>query len=61
MSLLRELNDPKNKKVGAENTESIPDRVKLLTRSIAPILIPMISTLSQLEAEETEIADDIVL
>jgi hypothetical protein len=59
MSLLRELHSPQNRKKGIENTESIPDKVKLLTRSIAPVLIPMISTLSQLETEEIEMADTI--
>jgi len=59
MSLLRELNDPGDKNQSIENEESIPDRVKLLTRAISPILIPMISTLSQLEPEEAELVDTV--
>ena len=61
MSLIRELNELKTKKQNLENGESIPDRVKLLTRAISPILLPMISTLSQLEPEEAELADTIAL
>jgi len=61
MSLLRELSDLGNKNPNIENGESIPDRVKLLTRAISPILIPMISTLSQLEPEEAELSDIIAL
>ena len=61
MSLLRELDNPQDKNQNIENGESIPDRVKLLTRAISPILIPMISTLSQLEPEEAELADTVAL
>lgn len=61
MSLLRELNDPKYKNQNVDNGDSPPDRVKLLTRAISPILIPMISTLSQLEPEEAELADTVTL
>jgi len=61
MSLLRELDNPQDKNQNIENGESLPDRVKLLTRAISPILLPMISTLSQLEPEEAELADTVAL
>ncbi|MFC1931179.1 hypothetical protein ACFLXJ_03130 [Chloroflexota bacterium] len=61
MSLLRELKNPPNKNHNIENGESLPEKVKFLTRAISPILIPMISTLSQLEPEEAELPDTLTL
>lgn len=61
MSLLRELHSPQNNDQNNENGESIPERVKLFTRAISPILIPMIATLGQLEPEEPELADTVAL
>ena len=51
LSLIRELSGVDNHN---SDEESIPDKVKFLTRAVSSILIPMISTLSQLEFEEAE-------
>jgi len=61
LSLLRELKNPSNKNQNIENGESLPEKVKFLTRAISPMLIPMISTLSQLEPEEVELPDTLTL
>ncbi|MBN2238978.1 MAG: hypothetical protein JW712_04330 [Dehalococcoidales bacterium] len=59
MSVIRELSESKNQK---ENmSESIPDRVKFFTRAVSPILIPMITSLSQLEPNEYEVVDTVAL
>ena len=61
LSLLRELKNPSSRNHNVEDEESLPEKVKFLTRAISPILIPMISTLSQLEPEEVEVPDTLTL
>lgn len=61
LSLIRELKSPSTKDQNGENEESLPEKVKFLTRAISPILIPMISTLSQLEPEEVELSDTLAI
>ncbi|MBN2075948.1 MAG: hypothetical protein JW762_10400 [Dehalococcoidales bacterium] len=59
MSLMRELSSSNNNQ--NENSESISDKVKLFGRAVAPILIPMISSLSQLEPTEYEEIDTVAI
>ncbi|MFC1994336.1 hypothetical protein ACFLVI_03630 [Chloroflexota bacterium] len=61
MFLLREGKNPPNTNQNIENGESLPEKVKFFTRAISPILIPMISTLGQLEPEEVELSDTLAL
>jgi len=42
-----------------ETENSIPDNVKLVTRLVDPILLPMILTLSHLESEDIRIDDTV--
>lgn len=54
MQLISELSRLHSKGLADRSNESIPEKVKLFTRAISPILIPMISTLSALQTEEIE-------
>ncbi len=57
LSMVRELSSGDNKNNGLE--ESIPEMVKLTSRAIAPTLIPMITTLADLDIDESLSSSDI--
>lgn len=59
MSLIRELSSSENGNQKIPENRSIPDEVKFLSRATSPIIIPMISTLSQLGLEEIESEDTV--
>ena len=59
MSLIRELSTSENGNQKIPENRSIPDEVKFLSRATSPIIIPMISTLSQLGLEEIESEDTV--
>jgi len=61
ISLIRELGNGTNKHTPDDEDESVSDKVRLFTRAISPIIIPMITTLSQLEPEEFETTDTMAI